>query len=258
MKRTQRVVSALAWGLALGGAVLVAARAAPFGPTTRPTGPATRPGTQPARVIFQDLFTEGVAPSPDRWLVRNPDRQRVAVRQGMLVAHAEAKDRPTRVEFQAQEALPSLGKWTLEFDAVVTSLWGGGRGEVRVELRDFATRADREGTDFVLAERYWNEQSGLKFGLFHGGAFVGWHEVAPVGQLGAWHHYRVEYDAGNLTLWRDNERTLECDVASMLDRPLTEGVSVEMGFHVPAACGIEGCLDNVTITSPEPTPRPKP
>jgi hypothetical protein len=197
-------------------------------------------------VVFEDTFSQGSL-SPERWRVNNPAGQRVVVQSGALVVRSEARGRPTRVEFQVQDPMPALGKWRLEFDALVNSLWGRGQGEVRVELRDYATRAEPEGTDFVLAERHWDVESGLKFGVFRDGAFVGWHEVAPVGQLGAWHHYRVDYDGGMLTLWRDGERALDCNMAALLERPLVEGVAIEMGFHVPQESGIEGCIDNVTL-----------
>jgi len=173
------------------------------------------------------------------------------VESGALVVRSESRGQPTRVEFQVQEPLPALGRWCLEFDALINSLWGKGQGEVRVELRDSATCGEPDGNDFVLAERYWDEESGLKFGIFRDGAFAGWHEVAPPGELGAWHHYRVDYDQGVLTLWRDGERALDCDVAALLDRPLTEGVTIELGFHVPEGSGIEGCIDNVTVVAEE-------
>lgn len=219
-------------------------------PSATPDASTTRPTTRPAKpYLFREQFSGSGRPSPDRWVVRNPSKQRVVVQEGALVVRGEARKRATRVEFQIQERLPAFGRWTLEFDALVNSLWGRGEGEVRVELRDYATRLEPAGNDLAVAERYVTEHPGLKFGVFQGGAFVGWQEVAKVGELGAWHHYRVAYDAGTFALWRDGERLLDCDAASMLDQPLVEGVAVEMGFHVPKGCGIEGCIDNVTIVT---------
>jgi hypothetical protein len=250
-------------GLAAGGCASAQAPAVPAGPVppaaaVRPTAvaPAPVPAPQPTRVVFQDAFGDEGAPAAERWTISNPDRHRVLVRDGVLGVHAEARAQASRIEFlvgraAAPLALPSMGCWSVEFDAVVMSLWGEACGEVRVEFRDYAARRESAGSDFVLAERYWQDESGLKFGLFHGGAFVGWHEVAPVGLLGVWHHYRVEYAAGALILWRDGERTLECDMPGLLHQPLLEGVAIELGFHVPPNCGMEGGLDNVAVTVEE-------
>ena len=222
----------------------------PSTPTTSPTTrPRTQPTTRPSRTLLSETFDRGLLSSEGRWVLSNLGGQRVVVQEGALVVRADARDRAARVELQVQESLPALGRWTLEFDALVNSLGGGGRGEVRVELRDYAARTEPEGNDLVLAERYWDDESGLKFGVFHGGAFVGWHEVAPVGALGAWHHYRITYEAGLLTLWRDGKRALECEMIALLDQPLIEGVAVEMGFHVPKGSAIEACMDNVTIVA---------
>lgn len=217
----------------------------------KPALPGTRPTaatSQPTKMLFEERFSGG-PPSPQQWVLRNPGGQQVLVEEGALVVRvrSETRSRGTKVELSILHPLPADGRWTLQFDALINSLSGGGRGEIRVELRDFTSRDAPQGSDFVLAERHWNEASGLKFGIFHRGAFVGWHEVAPVGQLGAWHHYCVDYDEGLLTLWRDGERLLDCDVLALVDQPLPDGLAIEMGFHVPPGSGIEGCLDNVVI-----------